>query len=268
MPSVRQPWASGCRETRSSASRPHRLERLNEPILFLSHHKCATKWLTSYLKELARSSGLTFATTHMSQELPAGDVTFLCNAEYEYLARVATGGIHVLRNPLSVIVSAYFSHLRTHSLEGWPELEIQRALLSTETKSAGLFLTTAFLERIDFCPGAVGPLHALRCWDYADGSFVTIRMEDLVESPATVVRQSLRQIGVDTAVALPSDADYAFQAFSGGRRVGESDETSHYRSGCPDDWQNHLPTSVVRYVTSHMREVFERYYPEVLKLLG
>lgn len=238
--------------------------RQTHPILVMSHHKCATQWLMNYLRELARCNNLTFEVTHESQEAPAADIIFLCNAEYDFVAQVATQGIHVIRNPLSVITSAYFSHIRTHPLDGWPQLEIQRAILLDEGKDTGLFLTTAFLERADFCPGVVGPLYGLRSWDYTDTSFVNVRMEDLVESPGRLLGEALARAGFEVPRVFPPDADFTFQAFSGGRPAGHTDDDSHYRTGDPDDWHNHLPAPIVRYVTRHMRALFERFYPEVL----
>lgn len=234
------------------------------PIVILSHHKCATSWLHHYLQTLAALNRLTFGITHSSRLAPTADIALISNAEYDFLATKGIKGVHVVRNPLSVIASAYFSHRNSHSLDGWPQLAVQRRLLREHDQSTGMFLTTAFLERSDFHRDAVGPLHGLRSWDYDDPAFVTVRMEDLVRTPARLLREALTRIGAATPIAFPNDSDFVFSRFSGGRQIGEADPASHYRQGGPDDWRAQLPEAVLEYVRNHLRPMLERFYPEAL----
>jgi hypothetical protein len=60
---------------------------------------------------------------------------------------------------------------------------------------------------------------------------------------------------------LPDAADFCFERFSGGRRPGEIDNTSHYRVGKRGSWCAELPSAVATYVRHHLRQVFDRYYP-------
>jgi hypothetical protein len=209
-------------------------------------------------------NGLTFGHTHMSRVTPTADIAVITNAEYDFTASHGVKGVHVIRNPLSVVASAYFSHRNSHPVAGWPQLEVQRKLLREHDQSTGMFLTMTFLERADFHRDCVGPLYALRNWDYDDPAFVTVRMEDLVNSPARVLHDAFAQIGAKMPATFPNDLDFAFSKFSGGRQIGEADPASHYRQGSPDDWCGQLPEPVFEYVASHMRPVFERFYPEAL----
>ena len=107
------------------------------------------------------------------------DVSFLGNASYTFLAELVTAhGIHIIRNPLNVVLSAYYSHLRTHHVNGLPILAAQRGVLEQCSVEEGIALTMAFCERNDFYPETPGPLCALRQWNYDNDEFTTVRMED------------------------------------------------------------------------------------------
>lgn len=233
--------------------------------LFLSHHKCATGWISRYLSALAAENGLSYDQSHLSFTLPTSQIVFLGNACYDFVRCKGMRGCHIIRNPLSVLSSAYFSHLRTHPLEGWSQLAAQRRILRSVSRSVGFFLTLAFLERADFYTGAVGPLHGLRTWDYNDRAFLTLRIEDMVQEPSTYFRKTFAFLGFDRDLRLPDDNAFLFSALSGGRRVGETDNWSHYRSGDPEGWRRELPPTIIAYLVSHFRPMLERFYPDALE---
>ncbi|WP_208948354.1 sulfotransferase domain-containing protein [Segnochrobactrum spirostomi] len=191
----------------------------------------------------------------------SADVLCWQNASYNFISRKITDGFHFIRNPLDIIVSAYHSHKKTHPLDGWPELRRQREILATCDQAEGLFLTLSFLERDDFHPGAVGPLHALRHWTFEDARIKTLRTEDVVLDPNRYIGQILQDKFPGSV--LPPTEHHTFE-FMVGRRVGEIDEKSHYRSGKRDQWKEVLPREIVEYMKAHYREIFERFYPHVL----
>ena len=114
----------------------------------------------AYVSDLARLNGLTVAATQYGDRLPDGDadIVLLVNADYGFVSGTAGEGLHVIRNPLDVVVSAWHSHRTTHSTDGWPELAAQRARLRAVSKAEGLAMTAAFISRPDFYPGTPGPL--------------------------------------------------------------------------------------------------------------
>lgn len=230
---------------------------------FLGHHKCASIWLRDYLISVADMNGLRFAPTHLSEALPEADIRFLANASYSYVDAQGLRGCHLIRNPLAMVNSAYFSHRGTHPTQGWPQLEAQRAALLSADQAAGMAMTLDFMMRPDFHPGAIGPLLALEGWDFDDPRFLTLRMEDLVKAPAARLSVAFAFLGRDDLL-LPSDAAFSFQAMSGGRRAGQVDEQSHYRSGNPHDWRNHLPGPVQAAIRTRFQTLLGRYYPESL----
>lgn len=233
------------------------------PAFVLTHHKCASTWLAAWLDAVARLNGLTLAATQYGDRLPDGaaDIVLLVNADYGFVSGVADKGLHVIRNPLDVVVSAWRSHLRTHATDGWPELEAQRARLQTATDAEGLAMTAKFIRRPDFYAHTPGPLRAMADWNYDDARFTTLRMEDMVAAPAATVGVWLKaRLGPD--VTLPPDDDFRFDRFSGDRRPGEVDDASHYRSGEAGQWRADLPADLARDIADDLLTVMERFYPD------
>jgi hypothetical protein len=233
------------------------------PLYVLTHHKCASTWLGRYINEYCELNAFSMFHSHLSGVLPdrPSELAVLTNASYPFLNTKLNGGLHIIRNPLDIIVSAYFSHRETHPLDGWPELVAQRRVLRSAQPHDGMLLTVSFLERDDFYRGAEGPLHALRHWDFTDERFTTVRMEDVVADPNGQIGAVLRGRYPDTR--LPEESRHTFEAVAG-RELGKVDETSHYRSGKTDQWREALPPSVIDYVRAHFAPLLQRFYPHAL----
>lgn len=233
----------------------------------LTHHKCASTFVGQYLARVCELNGLAMFSSHHGTAQPdeTRDISFLSNAIYRRIAGAVTqSSLHIIRNPLDVIVSAYYSHRATHNTDGWAELSQQRGLLAALPKDDGIFLTLAFLERNDFYPRTPGPLAALRSWRFDDIRIRTVRMEDMVAEVNSVLGAFL--IENNTAVVtLPASGEFSFERITGGRTPGKIDETSHFRSGLPGGWRNELPPSIVTYVRVHFRSLLERFYPDALE---
>lgn len=233
-------------------------------MLFLTHHKCASSWLTKYLQRVSELNDLTFSVTHNSDALPPqSDIVALLNANYEYLHDKIDGGVHIIRNPFDLVCSAYYSHLTTHSVEGWKELAEQRSILKSVDKDIGLTLTAAFLARYHY-PGGIGPLVGMRTWNYLDSRFSNLRMEDVVQDVNGLVGARLEE-NFGPRIILPEDRDFKFDTFADNRRPGEIDQNSHYRSGVAGQWRDELPTFLVEYIGVQHRVIIENFYPEFLQ---
>jgi hypothetical protein len=231
----------------------------------LTHHKCASNWLIAYSRKVADLNALSLSATHRSDALfaDAPDIAVVINANYGFARQNGWSGVHVIRNPLDLLCSAYYSHRDTHELGGWTQLKRQRDILKSVSKSEGLLMTLAFLERVDFDVQVIGPFIGLRCWNYADDAYATLRMEDVVADVDKTLGAAFRaHFGSD--LKLPEASDFAFEAFSRGRKPGELDVASHYRLGQANVWADDLPEAAVRYIRLHMGELLARFYPECL----
>jgi Sulfotransferase domain len=230
----------------------------------LTHHKCASAWTAMYLNEFCSLNSVSMSTTpYSNQVLDSSDgINLFLNASYEFISSRIAGGIHIIRNPLDIVVSAYHSHKSTHPLEGWPELAAQRRILCSSDEHDGLYLTLTFLERDDFYNRAVGPLHALRHWKFDDDRFCHLTMEDLVRNPESELGSVLQSGFAESN--LPNASRYKFEAMAG-RQIGEIDSGSHYRSGQADQWREWLPDGIIKYIRSHYTPLLEKFYPHSLE---
>jgi hypothetical protein len=231
-------------------------------IYFHSHHKCASRWAIKYLREVSNLNCFDFSQDDKTDNVKksTATLTFFGNSDYRLAVDQKLWGTHFVRNPLNIIVSSYFSHLNTHPDTGWGELTTHRRILKSIGFEEGLYLTVTFLERSDIGLGTSGTLFALRNWDYEDPRFKTIRVEDFVLEPSRWLKEAIPL----SQPLVPPDWRYAFEAFSGGRRRGEVDDHSHYRSGDPGEWKKYLPPAIVTYVQENFAGLLTRHYPEVL----
>jgi len=153
---------------------------------YFGHHKCATQWIkailadicaTTHLRmfEVSRIEAWDFADLQALVGCFRPDVLVYSNAEIgqvRLLPRLR--GFHVIRDPRDLIVSAYFSHLHSHSLTTWPRLAEHRRQLQAADKSAGLLLEMEFSRRV---------LADIADWDYDQPGVLELRMEDMIASP-------------------------------------------------------------------------------------
>lgn len=239
-------------------------------IRFFTHHKCATKWLGSVLEHYARIQHIRYYYTHYSAKFSEIDegIQLYANADYRVIPESMRAGVHVIRNPLDLLVSSYFSHLRSHSLDGWPELAEHRRVLQATGKRMGLYADWIFVERADFYSGAIGPLSAMRIWDYRDQRFINMRMEDLVEDSSTLLIDAFAHFGFATNLSALEEALQlnSFSTLANGRSRGEEKSDSHYRKGLPDDWMNHLDDQQIALVRLVYKDILARYYPKCMKM--
>lgn len=242
---------------------PVDLGLIQQRMLFVSHHKCASGVVAQCLVQLCSLNGLSYFPSHWAEDAPSSlhDVTFLSNADYKRLGAFKGRGVHIIRNPLDVIHSAYWSHLRTHPVDGWPELAAQREILTGLPAAEGMMLTLAFCEREDFYRNTPGPIAALRQWNFDDPRFVTVRMEDFGEDMVAVLATAAGDLA---KLHWPAPDQFTFQRISGGRAPGEVDASSHYRNGRANSWRQELPFPIIRYVRRHMEGTLRRFYPESL----
>ncbi len=193
------------------------------------------------------------------------DLVFYRNAEYSIIEPLDVRGVRIIRNPLSTVASAYFSHIKTHSIEGWPLLAEQRKVLQNVSKDVGMALTMQFLEQEEFFHRTAGTLYALSHWDDTDERFLTLRMEDMVKRPNEFLTTSIKFLGKDPAkYRLVDEEKFTFKAIAG-RKVGEVNTSAHLRSGNPNDWKETLPDYVKDYVKVHYQDYLEKYYPDSLE---
>ncbi len=280
--------------------------------VFFGHHKCATGWIDNILMEVCFHMGIHFKMAHTPAHFePYGSLTGLVeaeridflaytNADARYLSDFSFHrGFHVVRDPRDVLVSAYFSHLHSHSTKGWPELEAHRQRLKEVDKEEGLFLEMEFSK---------AGFEEFDRWNYNQPNVLEMKMEDLSRMPVEGFLRIMRFLGIldesqrgllqnlgttlnvrmnrlnykgrrymplqmpmfpvprvrrETIPVFVLEAildKKSFKRMSGGRAKGQEDVKNHFRKGVPGDWRNHLTPAHI--------EAFKDRYSGILVKLG
>ena len=138
--------------------------------------------------EVSRTEDWDFADLHALVRCFRPDMLVYSNAEIGQVKTLGRlRGFHVVRDPRDLIVSAYYSHFHSHSLETWPGLAEHRKRLQATDKSAGLLLEMDFSRRV---------LADIGDWDYAQPDVLELRMEDLIASPSVYVSKIVEHLGL------------------------------------------------------------------------
>lgn len=261
---------------------------MSRPLLaYFGHHKCASTWIHRILAEIARPSGWKHVYLHNPRQFDGNLSKYVRRTRLDLLSYVNADidqvrdlprfrGFHVVRDPRDLIVSAYYSHLKSHPTNDWPELAEHRARLQDLSKKAGLSLEMEFSAPV---------LDQIRRWDYTQPNVLELRQEELTASPykgfleicdflgildsreftkwrrlghevqagwnAIAARPGLplpgRKLGTFPAERLLSIVyGHRFDKLSGGRSRGDENAASHYRSGVPGDWKRHFDAELLQ----------------------
>jgi hypothetical protein len=253
------------------------------PLLaYFGHHKAASSWIRDIVQEVSRELGLRCVYVHHPRQFEAGlkefveqkQVDFLihANANIEHLTDVlgCLRGFHVIRDPRDVAVSAYFSHLHSHTTDDFPRLVNHREKLKSATKDEGLLLEFEFRRE---------GYGAMSNWNYCQPNVLELKMEEMVLAPAPNFARIFAFLGLVEGdsnsaatyrnpdlpkLALHKLAEFVarndFTRKADGRRPGEEEVTSHYRKGVPGDWKNHF--------TQEHKDYFKKNFNDVLVKLG
>ncbi|WP_411845349.1 sulfotransferase domain-containing protein [Roseibacillus persicicus] len=220
------------------------------------------------------------------------DILTLRNARWDHVAQFPdTKAVHIVRDPRDIVVSGYFSHLKTHKIAN-EEYARERERLQSLSKEEGLIET---LNGIN-----ARTLADLQDWKTGESpNILEFRLEEMSGEPmkylkkillhADLMRESegkddpldlkiwgqINQVwkrsGGKTLIhkKLPRVSEGAFQRLekwvsferlSGGRKPGEVNTNSHYRSGKHGDWKEHFTPEVV--------SVFKSRFPTAVSSLG
>jgi hypothetical protein len=265
---------------------------------YFGHHKAGSTWFTDICRDVARQLGLRFSVVFetrfldrpLRDHLAAERTEFLvlANADYAEVAALPfASAVHLVRDPRDILVSAYFSHLRSHPTHGWPELDEHRTRLQSVSKAQGIDLEFDFSRRF---------LDQMRSWPPQVDGVVEVKLEDLTRSPFQGVldvfsrlglvmdggvterdrarftlQRAARHLGHAVGVRLPAAAhlpaervlgivwEHDFSRKTGGRVRGVEDQSSHYRKGQPGDWRNHLSPAQIDRFKREFGDLLVRY---------
>ena len=270
--------------------------------VFFGHHKCATMSINTVIGAVCRRLGLNFVAIFdehgldgsLDEFVTSSRADFLSygNADRQYVEQLQNfRGFHIIRDPRDIVVSAYFSHLYSHSTDEWEDLKAHRATLEGLSESDGILAEMEFRER---------SFRHMRDWDYENENIMEIRFEDFRQHSLDILLQVFIFLGLvrvdrylfrdritglcregsafiarktgalapgrllGRQMAAPDFLSIAwnnsFQVRTRGRPKGAANERSHLRKGASGDWQKY-------FTPEHVRR-FKALYPGLVPALG
>jgi hypothetical protein len=255
-----------------------------EPLVcYFGHHKAATVTVNRVVRTASAAVGLRHVALSTAPEFKgdlssyvgrgAASISYT-SSEYEYVNRLrrsgrAYRGIHVIRDPRDVVVSGYWSHLKSHPLTRWPELAEIRPRLNELPLEEGLLLEIDFLRDLPTAGYATRPIQSMAEWPYDDPSILELRYEDLAGNELDFFTRALTHLGYvggpsggrklsdDQLAAIVGE--FSFESRTG-RDKGQENPASHMRSGRPGGWREYFSDAVT--------EKFDQTFPGVVETLG
>ncbi|MGJ8676105.1 MAG: sulfotransferase domain-containing protein [Akkermansiaceae bacterium] len=271
-------------------------------FIYYAHHKCASSWINRFIWKVTAKMGKPFIS-YNSDEQAGGDIFEACqNNKYEVLTiRNSrwnhcvdfgnTKGIHVIRDPRDVIVSGYFSHLKTHQLIV-DEMRVEREQLQKLNKEEGIIYSMTGMNG--------KTLNDMGRWKYGTNDCILeLRLEEMSPNPTESLKEIIQYAGWYDDKSAKNDPlnkrlkgvineiwrrtnkrsllcfkeeqisygnlnrsinHVQYEKLAGGRQVGEVDKNSHYRSGKHGDWVNHF--------TPAIEAAFKENFPNLVSKLG
>lgn len=225
-------------------NRHRRRQRRGPHYLYVSYHKCATRFTELVLRavcDMHRLHPASFDARHAGlTQAQLANTDFLMLVDYSSamldLDRLSARGLYVTRDPRDILVSMYFSHRFSHQLNH-PEIERDRTALAGLAVPDGLdFLMShsGFFRRI---------AREMEAWPQARPGYFATSFERLTQDPEREFGRVLSFLGLPVGRrALRSILQQnSFSALQ--ERWARSNPgvpVNHYRQGGAGDWREHL----------------------------
>jgi hypothetical protein len=219
---------------------------------FFGHHRCGTTWIRDVIRKICRKSGSRYYVVGGSS---AGFRNrwyhrdrFDCyvNATPGDLAAMPAKarGFHVVRDPRDVLISDYWSRLKSHQAsEDWKiRLREELEALSLEEGLVHMLDRATYFEQIRDWPGET------------PDNLLTLRYEDLLADE----QARFREIHDHLQLKLTRDElveivrSCSFETVTG-RSKGAEQVDAHRRKATAGDWRNYLKPGTELYKTVRSR---------------
>jgi hypothetical protein len=206
-------------------------------MLVATHHKTGTVWMRKVFKRVAALHALRFFAGKQT-DLPSDTDIFLQHAsrfDLDALPRPAYRGVHLIRDPRDIIVSACFYHQKSE--EAW--LHKPEDAFGGRTYQEEINSYESFDEKLSFemQNASRHVINAIGSWNYDDPSFLEVRYEDLIaDADLRLFHEIFTFLGFPGRI-LPSTLAIAhdqslFSGNTGTRR--------HIRSGVAKQWPQYF----------------------------
>ena len=266
-------------------------------LAYFGHHRSASTLMLNIIKEVCNYAGLRHAHFHSpkmwgykdgftldkaSRERRLDFVSYI-SADLNYLGDLACfRGVHLIRDPRDIVISAYFAHRYSHPTHYWPELAQFRPVLESLPRDEGILENIKFTAQLPNDGWNVNLFDTMKEWNYKAANIMEVRFEDFVKDPYQSIMEmfeflglirssephhliSLRDViqnrlprwfrAIPPWVLLTIVYRNRFAKLADGRKQGEADEKSHYRKGTPGDWRNYFNEQHKQYFKEHYNDL-------------
>ena len=228
---------------------------IDNRILLGTHHKTGTVWMASVFGSVSKKTGLNFYKGGKENLPERFDIWHEDHSRFgNYLSNDDYQGLHIIRDPRDVIVSACFYHQKSDE----PLLHVPRdefGGLTYQQKLCSLGnIDEQLLFEMKYSAGA--NIRDMVEWDYSNPNFMNIKYEDLLADTHLLLFHRIFSFLGFPAEALPVAlrAAYDNSLFSG--KVF----SAHVQSGQTARWK--------RYFKPVHKERFHELFGDTLIKLG
>jgi hypothetical protein len=229
-------------------------------LVHVGHHRAGSTWFQNIMRAVTARFGMRFQAHESGEQDPRAEMIVMGHPQPEMtLEEGVFRGSHMIRDPRDVIVSAYHYHL--WSDEPWlHEARPDLGGMTYQEYWRSLDRDAAITEYIRAAPWAT--TGEMVKWNYDRSEFLELRYEDVIGDEAAAFTRLFTHYGFSeraVEVAVATARRFTFERV-GGRKLGETREGQHLRSGRPGAWRDVL--------TPHHKELFKEVAGDILIKLG